>query len=326
MDDIEVRELRYFVAVAEELNFSRAAERLRMAQPPLSRAIRQLEHRLGVRLFERDTRRVTLTAAGRTLLEEARAALDVVSAAARRTRRAGSAAPTMVVTAKPGLASGLLQRIAEAYRALPDLPRVEVVVSGYRRQADMVRDGRVDVALLSWPFDGSGLEWEPLVTEPRVAAIPAGHPLARRSVLRCGDLVGQPMPNWAGSTPEERAYWSGRDRDLPGHPAGRDPLDSAPDGPVVNDSTELLEVVGLGQAVALVPLSLAEGNPRPDVAYRPVEDASPYTVAVAWREGARARSIASFVRTAIELAASEPHAARQPVGGSGSRKVATLGR
>ncbi|MDQ3783866.1 MAG: LysR family transcriptional regulator, partial [Actinomycetota bacterium] len=94
MNDLEVRELRYFVAVAEELNFSRAAGRLGMAQPPLSRAISQLEKRLGVQLFERSNRKVTLTAAGLTLLDEARSALDAMSAAARRTRRAASATLT----------------------------------------------------------------------------------------------------------------------------------------------------------------------------------------------------------------------------------------
>jgi DNA-binding transcriptional LysR family regulator len=85
---METRELRYFVAVAEELHFGRAAQRLGIAQPPLSRAIRQLERRLGVALLERTSRTVTLTEAGSVLLREGRAALDAVDAADRRTRRA----------------------------------------------------------------------------------------------------------------------------------------------------------------------------------------------------------------------------------------------
>jgi DNA-binding transcriptional LysR family regulator len=90
MNDLEVRQLRYFVAVAEELHFGRAAGRLGMAQPPLSRAIRDLERQLGVTLLERTTRQVRLTAAGEVLLRDARTALDAVTAAARRAREAGS--------------------------------------------------------------------------------------------------------------------------------------------------------------------------------------------------------------------------------------------
>src|SRR6187431_2034618 len=89
MSDLETRQLRYFVAVAEELHFGRAAERLGMAQPPLSRAIRDLERQLGAQLLERTTRQVTLTPAGEVLLREARAALVAVTAAERRTRHAG---------------------------------------------------------------------------------------------------------------------------------------------------------------------------------------------------------------------------------------------
>jgi len=305
MSDLEVRELRYFVAVAEELNFSRAAERLGMAQPPLSRAISQLERRLGAQLFERDTRRVALTAAGLTLLDEARSALDAMSAAARRTRRAASATPTLVVTAKPGVATGLLQQTVDSYTALRGTPQVQIAVSGYRQQADMVRDGRADVALLSSPYDERGLDAEPLVTEPRVAALPAGHELARHGTLRCRDLHGEPMPQWPESSPAERAYWSGRDGDFSANGSIAPQPDVPVHGPVVSDPTQLLEVVGLGQAVALIPQSVAESNPRADIAYQPVRDASPYTIVIAWPEGSRAHSIAVFVRTALDLTAHE---------------------
>ncbi len=308
MPDVEVRELRYFLAVAATLNFSRAAQRLGIAQPPLSRAIRQLESRLSVRLFERDTRSVTLTPAGQTLFEEAPAALDVLAAAVRRTRRAGSVVPCLVVTAKPGIASGLLQQIVASYAALADAMPVEIAVSGYRRQADMVRDGRADVALLSSPYDERGLEWEPLTSEPRVAALSPDHPLARRKTLRCKDFNGEPIPRWTRSSTEERNYWSGQDSGLSG-PRRRHP-NTKRQGPEVNNETELLEVVSLGQAIALIPASLAHRNARPDIVYRPVPDASPYVIAVAWPKGARASSIAAFVRVAVDLTSPGSRAAQ----------------
>lgn len=308
MDDIEVRELRFFVAVAEELNFSRAAERLGIAQPPLSRAIRNVERRLGVQLFERSTRQVTLTPAGHTLLNEAESALDVLSAAVRRTRRAALTNPTLLVTAKPGLATGLLKRIVDAYAALPGVPQAEIVVSGYREQANMVRDGRADLALLSSPYDERGLAAETLTTEPRVLALPVGHELVGSETLRCRDLDSWPMPQWPESSPAERRYWSGRDREH----APRRSLEPQPDvvvhGPVVGDSTQLLEVVALGQAIALIPLSLAEHNPRADIVYRTVSDASPYTTVIAWPEAARAQALALFVRTAIRTAQADHEA------------------
>lgn len=281
MNDLEIRELRYFRAVAEELNFSRAAERLGIAQPPLSRAIGALERKLAVRLFERDTRRVALTEAGATLLAEAVTILDAVTAAALRTRRAGR---PLVVTAKPGVASALLREIVAAF---PD--PVEVLVSGYGEQATLVRTGRADAALMGSPHVWPGLEAEPLVTEPRVAALPANHPLAAARTLAVADLAGHPMPRWSRELPDEREYWTGQTTEVP--------------GPEVADSSQLLEVVALGQAVALVPASLAENNRRADLAYRPVADASPYTVSVVWTADSRDKALAAFVRTAVEVGA-----------------------
>ncbi|GGN23431.1 LysR family transcriptional regulator [Lentzea pudingi] len=296
MDVLEVRELRYFVAVAEELNFSRAAERLGIAQPPLSRAIRQIENRLGVQLMVRGGRSLTLTDAGRTLLTEARAALDAVNAATHRTRRAAGAAQRLKVTAKPGVASGLLDRIVDAYRA-PGVPEVDIVVSGYRGQAELVRTGAVDMALTSSPYNDSGLESEQLATERRVAALPVGHSLTDRTSLYCADLADLPFPRWPNETSAERAYWSGQDV------AGVGVRSAGSAGPAIGDTAQLLEVVGLGQAVALIPRTVAQRNPRTDIVYLPVEDASPYLMSIVWPAGSRSPAIREFVRVAIELTA-----------------------
>ncbi|MFI7640385.1 LysR family transcriptional regulator [Nonomuraea sp. NPDC049400] len=295
MVDLEIRELRYFRAVAEELSFSRAAQRLGMAQPPLSRAMQKLERRLGVQLFERSNRGVKLTVAGLTLWDEAGNALAAVAAAAHRTSRTAGETPVLTITAKPGVATDLLRHTVQVYRALPDAATVQVVVSGYGEQAGMLRDGRADIAILGSPFDRQGVDIEPLISEPRVAALPAGHPLARCESLGCRDLAGLSMPQCPGSTASDQAYWSGQDVTLQAEPPKS--------GPIVHDSSQLLEHVALGQAVALIPASLARHNSRPDIAYRPVHDASPYTTAVAWRSGSRNPWIARLVRTAIELVA-----------------------
>jgi DNA-binding transcriptional LysR family regulator len=284
MPEPEIRELRYFRAVAEDLNITRAAERLGIAQPPLSRAMRQLEHRLGVDLFDRSGHRLELTEAGETLLKESGPVLDALDSAVRRTQRAGQSSRGLVVTAKPGVATEVLHRIVTELQG--ELLGVQVVVSGFGEQADMVRDGRADVALVSRPFDDHGLETELLYTEPRVAALPARHELAAREVLAADDLAGIPAPRWSRANVAERNYWSAR------------PDDSV-DGPIVQDSSQLLEVVAFGQAVALVPQSMAERNIRPDVVYRPVTDVEPYQMLVVWPAGSRSADLAKFVEVAV---------------------------
>ncbi len=288
MAEPEIRELRYFRAVAEDLNITRAAERLGIAQPPLSRAMRQLERRLGVALFDRTGHRLALTRAGETLLREATAVLGALDSAARRTRRAGLPGRGLVVTAKPGVATRLLLRICERFLADPAAPRIRVVVSGFGEQGDMVRDGRADLAIAAC-VDAHDLDTELLTTEPRVAAVAVGHALAGREILSTADLRAEPAPRWSDPNVVDRDYWLG-------HP------DRPADGPIVRDTAQLLDVVALGQAVALVPTSLAALNVRPDVTYRPIPDAAPYQTLALWPAGSRSPWIARFVRTALEEA------------------------
>ncbi|MEV7418012.1 LysR substrate-binding domain-containing protein [Streptomyces sp. NPDC089919] len=309
MSELEVRELRYFIAVAEELNFSRAAQRLGMAQPPLSKAIAQMESRLGVRLLERTTRQVRMTDAGRVLLDQARIAVDAVHAAALRTRRAGQPAPRLVVAVKPGGDAGLLGEILAAYRETdPQPPPPEVVVGGSGEPIAMLRDGRADVALLRSPFDGRGLDSETLVVEPRLAVLPAGHRLAGRDRLGPADLDGEPVPRWLGADPTDAD---------PDDPTGRDGADAdagrpgpapagTPGGPLVASVEQLLEVVALGQAVGFLALSTTERHRRPDLVYRPVTGLRPSAVVVAWPETSRSAAVAAFVRAAHDVADRHP--------------------
>ena len=212
MDTLETRELRYFVAVAEELHFGRAAERLGMAQPPLSRAIQQLERRLGVTLLERNRRGVALTGAG---------AGAAATRAARPSTRpppppaapAAPAAPTtgsrrLVLATKAGANHELLRKLLDAYAAEPDAAEIEVLLCGIGEQERMLRDGRADVALMQRPFDSlAGFDTEELLTEGQVAILPAGHPLAARTTLTMADVSDVPdlpLARWPRRTAPTR--------------------------------------------------------------------------------------------------------------------------
>ncbi|MFC5948718.1 LysR family transcriptional regulator [Pseudonocardia lutea] len=279
---METRELRYFVAVAEELHFGRAAQRLGIAQPPLSRAIRQLERRLGVTLLERNSRGVALTRAGAVLLREARAALDAVEAAERRTRRAGGEHGGLVLVTKAAASAELLAKLLDRYAAEPDSAPVEVLLCGIGEQARMLRDGRAGVALLHLPFDDvRGFDTAALATETQVAVLPAGHPLSTRTELTTAELTtlpDLPMARWPDVT----------GRYEPGA------------GPEVHDHAQLLQLIGLGRATTLLPESVRNGL-RDGLVAVPVVDAHPVTTLIAWPPHSRSRAVASLVRTATAL-------------------------
>jgi LysR family transcriptional regulator, benzoate and cis,cis-muconate-responsive activator of ben and cat genes len=282
---METRELRYFVAVAEELHFGRAAQRLGIAQPPLSRAIRQLERRLGVDLLARTSRSVALTEAGAVLLREGRAALDAVDAAGRRTRRAALAAtgePGLVLVTKAGASSELLAKLLDAYAAEPGAVTVDGMLCGIAEQERLLRDGRADVALLHRPFDSTaGFDTEELLTEGQVVLLPSGHPLAGRAHVQMAEVTALPdlpMPRWPR-----------RDGTYPTGP-----------GPEVRDHTQLLQLIALGRASAVLPES-CRAQLRGDLAAVPVLDAPPVTTVIAWPPHSRSLAVAGLVRAATRL-------------------------
>lgn len=287
MDTLETRELRYFVAVAEELHFGRAAGRLGIAQPPLSRAIQQLERRLGVRLLERNRRGVRLTGAGEVLLREGGAALDATAAAARRTRRAGGADTSggsrgrLVLAVKAAASHELLRKLLDAYAAEPDSAEVEVLPCGICEQEELLRDGRADVALMHTPWNSlAGFDSEALASEGQVAVLPAGHPLAARETLSLAevrDVPDLPLARW----PTRGVYAPGP-------------------GPEIQNQTQLAQLIALGRTVAVVPDSARSWLWAEHTAV-PLADAPPVVTHIVWPAHSRSLALAGLVRTAARL-------------------------
>ncbi len=282
MPDLETRELRYFVAVAEELHFGRAADRLGIAQPPLSRAIRQLEHRLGVQLLDRDRRGARLTDAGAVLLREARVALDAVAAAARQTQHAAGATRPLVLATKAGASHELLQRLLAAVTREPGAAPVEILLCEVGEQAQLLRSGRADVAIMHRPYDDlAGFDTQDLHVEGQIALLPAGHPLAAHEHLTLAQV-----------------------RDVPDLPIARWPqLDgSYPDGPgpEVHTQSQLAQLVALGRTLLVIPAS-SRAWQWPDHVAVPVLDAPDVTTVIAWPPSAYSPAIASLVRSAVTL-------------------------
>jgi DNA-binding transcriptional LysR family regulator len=282
MDGLETRELRYFVAVAEELHFGRAAERLNMAQPPLSRAIQQLERRVGTALLDRDRRGVALTTAGETMLLEARIALDAVASAVRRTRRAALPEAGLVLTTKAGASHEVLKALLDAHAARPGAVDVEVLLCELGEQGQIVRDGRADVAIMHAPFDVmTGLDSVEILTEGQVAIVPASHPLARRHTVKMAEVSDVPdLPI---------ARWPRHDFSYPPGP-----------GPEVRTQSQLAQLVALGRTLLVIPAS-SRAWQWPEHVAVPVVDNGASTTLLAWRAGVRPAGLDALVETAQRL-------------------------
>ncbi|SEM02893.1 LysR substrate-binding domain-containing protein [Streptacidiphilus jiangxiensis] len=288
---MEVRTLRYFVAVAEELHFGRAATRLHMSQPPLSRAIRRLESDLGATLFRRSPAGVALTPAGETLLVEARLLLDRIEQIRVRVAAAAGAATVTVGLLGDSNDRDAL-RLATAYRA--GHPGVEVRI----RETDLtdptcgLRAGLVDVALTRAPFDETGLTVHQLRADPVGAVLRADDPLARRAELRLADLADRRWFQFPDGTDEWwRSYWNGGERR---------------EGPTVRAVQECLQAVLWNGTVGLTPLG---HDLPPELVVVPLTDMPPSRVVVAANAGDDRPLVRSFL-----TAAAAAYRARQAPG------------
>jgi len=292
----EVRQLQYFIAVAEELNFTRAAERLHVVQQSLSAAIAQLEALLGIKLFERTTRSVRLTNAGAAWLPYAREALATADRAAEAARdlaagRAGRLRVGLAATAALDLTPRLLRAFAERF------PLVELAIEHFDCQdpAGGLRERRSDVAIVRPPLHDDGLELVVVGTEPRFAVLSADHPLAGRAAVDFAELADEPWID-IETDPIWWDFWRVAE------------LRSGPPriGAICRSCAELLEAARAGTATGLVGESVARAQSWPQLAFVEVRDIPPATFAIAWRSDSLGPTVRNFVTLATDFSTLPP--------------------
>ncbi|MCW5891286.1 MAG: LysR family transcriptional regulator [bacterium] len=296
---MELRHLRYFVAVAEELHFSRAAARLHIAQPPLSQQIRHLEHELGVTLLFRTRRRVELTDAGRAFLEEARRLLAQAERAQRIARRAGGGeVGQLSIAFVPSADLDLLPRVLRVWHArFPDV-ELELRTLLPAAQLEGLAGGHIHVGLVRLPVSvGRDLVVEPLLSEPIVAVLPQRHRLARRSRVRLAELADETIMLFQRHVAP--GYYDLLISACLG--AGFTPRTFHPGSLQTN-----LALVSAGLGVSLLPASIRNLR-RAGVVHRPLAPPVPrVALAVAWRRDERSAVVPAFVDVVRTVARGTP--------------------
>ncbi|WP_336083353.1 LysR family transcriptional regulator [Nocardia sp. SSK8] len=275
IDDPTAHQLRLLLTLAEELHFGRAARRLYLTQPALSQQIRSLEDRLGIPLFDRSSRRVELTDAGRAVLPVARkvvAAADELRAVAGR-MAAGSSRLRLGVCESVAALTATRDIITALTRLHPDQAPDLRVLDRFADQLTALRSGEIDAAFTHFPIPDD-LHGEPLTHEPRLACLASADPLTSRPALHLADLADHPVVTLVAPTFRTgHDFWT----------AGPRPAGPAPRAGSTVES--LLATVALGTTVAFVPASTAALYPRPDLRYLPVDDLADCTFGITWHPG-----------------------------------------
>ena len=288
--DVHVRDLRYFLAVAQELSFTHAAERLYVSQPALSKQIRSLERQLRVDLFERDGRTVKLTRAGAELLPHAEHMLDSWEDAKRALSKAGDCTLVIGMHTSPG--RGLLPSVrAMMVASCPDLELELRHVAWSDRTAGLA-DQSTDAAFVWLPLPHPPYRWLTIAREPRLVALPNGHRLAARESVSIVDLFDEPFLALPSSAGPLRDYWLALD-ERNGHPVNV--------AAEINDTEETYEAVASGIGVCLLAAGNAPIFARGAITMLPVHDLSPSELVLAWNERHCPPLLETFVTTCEQV-------------------------
>jgi DNA-binding transcriptional LysR family regulator len=286
---MELRHLRYFVMVAEELHFGRAAKRLNMSQPPLSRQIQELEEELGFPLFIREYHKVELTGAGRVYLAQIKRILDQVDAARQEAIAvARGCKGRLRIGYGVNLPDGYLPRVVAAFSAERRL-NIDILEAPSPRVLQMLREKTVDVAFVVAPFEKTGLVVRELTHEPLMIVVAAGHRLATGPLSDLAQLAEEDFVVCRRyEEPGFRELVEGLCRE-----AGFTPRVAQ----AVEQKQTTIDLVAEGLGVSIIPWSATTPSDR--VRYLQFPDPTPYLIsAVAWREDSQTETIASLVEIA----------------------------
>lgn len=284
--DVNVRELRYFLAVAQELSFTRAAEHLYVSQPVLSKQIRALERQLRVELFERGPGGVKLTRAGIELVPHAERILESWDDAKRSLSKASSCTLVIGMHTSPG--RGLLPTVRAAMVAsCPDVELELRQVPWSDRTAGLA-DQSTDAAFVWLPLRSPPYRWITIARESRLVALPNGHRLAARRSVSIADLLDEPFLALPASAGPLRDFWLALDR-RDGHPVRI--------GGEITDTEETYEAVASGIGICLLAAGNAPIFARGAITMLPVHDLSPSELVLAWNERHCPPLLETFVTT-----------------------------
>ncbi len=286
MRNLEYRHLRAFIVLADELHFNNAAERLHIAQPTLSQTLQQLEVATGAKLFERSTRKVALTPAGRALLVEARAAVEAFEAVlSRASQVARGQAGELSVGYEVSTGLEFLPQVLREFEERCPGISASVTEYDYSAPAAGLDTGETDVAFVRPPIDAKGLEMVTLRTEPRVLCVPTSHRFSGRESVSVAEVLPEPMlasPRPAGVW---RDYWL-----LAEHRDGQEATVTLE----VSGPDHELQAVAAGRGIIVTSATLERYYRRPGVCFIAIDGLEPTEIALAWPAGSTHPALGAF--------------------------------